>query len=81
MAGSATSFTAFVLHESGSAPKFTKFVLYEVESAVKRKVESTIDYDVVTTLGFGCILFATSDVVFPTSLLRPKANVVTTLSF
>ena len=46
-------------------------------------------HEVVTTLGFGCILVATSDnvvttlsqschnVVFPTWLLRPKTNAVT----
>ena len=78
MAGSATSFTAFVLYESGSTPRFTEFVLYEVESAVKRKVESTIDYDVVTTLGFGCILFATSDNVVTMLSQRCVSDVVTT---
>ena len=37
-------------------------------------------HDVVTTLGFGCILVATLDNVV-TTLLQPKINVVTTLCF
>ena len=43
LAGSATSFTEFVLCEAGSATRFNEFILYEVESAVKLKVESTFD--------------------------------------
>ena len=43
LAGSATSFTEFVLYEIGSATRFTRFVLYEAEPAVKFKVESTFD--------------------------------------
>ena len=43
LAGSATSFTEFVLHEAGSATRFTECILYEAESAVKLKVESTFD--------------------------------------
>ena len=42
-AGSATSFTKFVLYEAGSATRFTEFVLYEAEPAVKLEVESTFD--------------------------------------
>ena len=44
LAGSATSFTEFVLCEAGSATRFTEFILYEAESAVKLKVESTFDF-------------------------------------
>ena len=43
LAGSATSFTEFVLCETGSATRFTEFILYEVESAVTLKAESTFD--------------------------------------
>ena len=43
LAGSATSFTEFVLCEAESATRFTEFILYEAESAVQLKVESTFD--------------------------------------
>ena len=43
LAGSATSFTEFVLCEAGSVTRFTEFTLYEAESAVKLKIESTFD--------------------------------------
>ena len=54
---------------------------------------SKLVHDVVTTLGFGCILVETSDnvvttlsqrchnFVFPTSFLQQKNNVATTLCF
>ena len=43
LAGSATSFTEFVLCEAWSATRFIEFILHEAESVVKLKVESTFD--------------------------------------
>ena len=43
LAGSATSFTEFVLCDAGFATRFVEFILHAAESAVKLKVESTFD--------------------------------------
>ena len=71
----------------------TLVILFSPKVILKTWKPSQLAHDVVTTLGFGCILVVTSDnvvtalsqrchnVVFPTSLLRPKTNVVTTLCF
>ena len=43
--------------------------------------DTQLAHDVVTTLGFGCILVAIWDKVVTTSLLQLKPNVATTLCF
>ena len=65
LAGSATSFTEFVLCEAGSATRFTEFILYEAESGVKFKVESTFDLFANTVFCVVCSFVASLSMLWP----------------